>query len=95
MRWKVMRGGIDLSEGSPSQVQMYFGTRAGAAVQTFLNASLRRVLRPSSVDGTAEPRARPEMFACLGLTRVWLMPFWVLGKRGGTVLILGGNEQIS
>lgn len=85
---------LDLWEGSP-RLQTHFGMNAGAAVQTFLNASRRLVLRPSSGEGTAEPCARPEMFACLGLTRVWPMPFWVRGRRGGTVLILGENEQIS
>lgn len=57
-------------------------------MQTFLNAS------GGPVAGTAEPWARPERFACLGLTRVWLMPFWVPGKRAGTVLLLGISEQI-
>lgn len=76
----------------PPPIQTHFGMRAGAAMQNFPNASRRPVLQLGSVDGTAEPCARPENFACLGLIRVWLMPFWAQGKRGGTTLILGKNE---
>lgn len=94
MRWEVMRDGIDFWE-SPALVQISFGTRAGATVQTFPNASQRLVLQPGSVDGTTEPCARPEKFACLWLIRVWLMPFWALGRRGRIILILEENEQIN
>lgn len=69
--------------------------RAGAAGQTLPKGFLEACAPACSADGTAEPCARLEQFACLGFIGVWLMPFWALEKRSGTLLIFGENEQIN
>lgn len=66
--------------------------RAGAVVQTLQMLPGGLHLSQGQWMGPAEPRARPEKSACLGLW-VGLMPFWSLQKRSGAVLILGESEQ--
>lgn len=65
---------------------------SGSRQQTFLSASRRLELRPSSVAGAAEPGTRPEV---LGLLRAWPRLSGVPGRRAGTVFIPGENEHIS